>query len=258
MNISQNPLVSVVLAVHRKSAYFSQALESLRIQTLQEIEIIIVANNCSNEYFQELSEYIDSLHDQRIIIYRIQLGQHASSINYGMMMAKSNYVARMDYDDICLPERLKKQYEFLIKHPNVGVVGSSYARINEKGEVFKTVHARTSSKEIRRILPFSNPFCHPSVMLRKDMIFKISGYSGGLFSEDYSLWLRASRDKNFELRNLDEILLHYRITNFQSRGMRLAYAEVAGLLFTEALLRRSLIYFIGSIFSSFKILCAFK
>ncbi|MDO9183527.1 MAG: hypothetical protein Q7U04_14020, partial [Bacteriovorax sp.] len=105
----------------------------------------------------------------------------------------------------------------------------------------------------RNALPFKNPFCHPSVMFRKKTFIKHSGYLGGRYSEDYYLWLRLARDQNVGFANIQKPLLQYRLSDIQTRGLRWAYAEVAGFLWAEFLFNFQFKFLIGAIFSSLKI-----
>lgn len=258
MSIINSPKVSVVLALHKLSPFLDGALTSLLNQTLDNIEIIIVANGCSSETLEKLEEIVSLKQDRRIRIIRAELGQHAFSLNMGILHSKSEFVARMDYDDLSLPDRLEAQYEYMQHNPEIVVLGTAFNYINEQGQFLKKRNVITSDRWIRFLLPFCNPFCHPSVMVRKSALLSIASYSGGLFSEDYSLWLRISREKNFKMANLHDVHLSYRLSTNQSRGMLLSYAEVAGLLWTEFLYSKKIRYFFGCLLASFKIFFARK
>jgi hypothetical protein len=116
----------------------------------------------------------------------------------------------MDADDVAFPERLGRQVEFLDRHPQVALVGSSVVRIDESSREIKLSACPTSHAEIVRALTEYNCFTHPTVMLRKSMLVAVGGYRDAYrHAQDYDLWLRLA--ERYELANLADPLLYYRV-----------------------------------------------
>lgn len=247
------PKISVILPVHLNSEYLVLALDSILNQSFKDFEFLVVANNCSDELWLDLQTYKEKCNDNRLKLFRTIIGQIGFNLNYAVNESRAELIARMDADDISYPNRLQIQYDFLMQNPETDVVGSSFDVIDMKGHKTSTRNQPSSNEAIRNLLPFKNPFCHPSVMFRKKIFLKHSGYLGGRYSEDYYLWLRLARDKNVDFANIQKPLLQYRLSDIQTKGLRLAYSEVAGFLWSEFLFQKSFKFLIGAIISSFKI-----
>jgi glycosyltransferase involved in cell wall biosynthesis len=248
-NSAMSPLVSVMLPVYLQNKFLKPAVESILNQTMSNFELFIVANNCSDDLWESLKEF----KDPRIKLYRTPIGQITYNLNLAAHHSNAKFLARMDADDIAEPNRLEAQLKYFEKNPNLDVLGCSFLVINENGEVLSETTAIQSNKNIRKSLAFRNPFCHPTMMIKKSTFFRSNGYLGGFYSEDFSLWLRMSRDNKIVFENTKEMLLKYRIHTEQTRGHRLAYSEIAGLLWTEFLYRPSFILFLGWMINSLKI-----
>jgi len=253
--VSLSPMISVVLPVYQNNNdYLDLAINSILNQSLEEFELIIVANSCDNKIW----EYLQTFEDDRIRLFRTTIGQIAFNLNYAVNISQSDLIARMDADDISNKDRLKIQYEYLLNNPHVDIIGSGVNIIDKNNIKVDKLLNPQSNKKIRASLPYKNPFCHPTVVIRKSTLLNHAGYLGGFYSEDYSLWLRLARDKDIIFENIQEYLLDYRITDSQTRGSKLAYAEVAGLLWTEFIYKPNINYLLGAIISSFKVLMASK
>ena len=167
------------------------------------------------------------------------------------MHSKGEYIARIDADDIAINTRIEKQLE-IIKNKNYDIVGSNIIYINESGNEIGTQKYNEKDHDIRKVIYFKSPIAHPSVMYKKNVILKHSGYLNGKVSEDYDLWIRLMRDKNIKFYNIQESLLLYRIHDNQSKGNKLAYCEVTSYMLREMLYQKSIKYFFGLIINSFK------
>ncbi|MCA9399253.1 MAG: glycosyltransferase family 2 protein, partial [Candidatus Omnitrophica bacterium] len=134
------PKISVVMTVYNAARYVRAAIDSILIQTFTEFEFIIV-DNCSSDRTVEI---IESYGDKRIILIKNNenVGQ-TKALNIGLQESMGNYIARMDADDVCVPERLQLQYDFLEEHPEIAVVGSSWIYINDEGRELRTYHTLT-------------------------------------------------------------------------------------------------------------------
>jgi len=202
------PAISVVMPVYDGEKYLQQAIDSILHQTFDDFEFIIVDDASTDGTANILGNY----DDKRIIKLRNSKNVGvASSLNYGIKLAKGEFVARMDADDISLPKRLETQYEYLRANKNVAVLGSACELIYANGK-------RTSSKWIPVVdiyllkwkLLFKNNVIHPTVMFRRDLIESLGSYSSEFsHNEDYFLWVRVS--SKFNIVNLKDILLYYRV-----------------------------------------------
>ena len=202
--------ISVVMPVFNGEKYLKEAIDSILNQTFTDFEFIII-NDCSTDKSLDI---IQSYKDKRIKIINNKINlQIAESLNKGIRIAKGKYIARMDADDIALTNRLKVQYEFMEKNKDVGLCGSSVIVFNEESTYIH--RCPTYYDEIKVLQLFNSTFCHPSVMIRKDILTKYNlsyekEYEG---MEDYQLWLNMS--EYTKLANISEPLLRYRKHNEQ-------------------------------------------
>lgn len=242
-----NELVSIVLAIYNGEKFLRETIESLLNQTYKNIEIIVVVN-CTNDNTLNI---LKSYNDERIKIFETNICQLAFNLNYGLLQSKGAYIARIDSDDIAINTRIEKQLE-IIKNKNCDIVGSNIIYINEAGDKIGIQKYSEKDNDIRKAIYFTSPIAHPSVMYKKDVILKHSGYLNGKVSEDYDLWIRLMRDKNIKFYNIQESLLLYRIHDNQSKGNKLAYCEVTSYMLREMLYQKSIKYFFGLIINIFK------
>lgn len=229
------PDVSVILAVNKDDGYLADALQSVLDQTHENLELIVVANRCSDE----LWNYLKSLDDPRIVLLRTDIGQLPFNLNLAIEHAKADFVARMDADDICKPNRIARQLAFLKDNPGIDVVGSEYSHIDESGQkIGRPGKLHYSHEEISRHLPYESCLPHPTVMFRRNAVLSVGGYAYGLYAEDWDLWLRMARSGR-RFANINECLLQYRIHSAQSTShstLRRNMANVVGLLVRELIL----------------------
>ena len=202
-----HPRISVVMPVYNNERYLRTAIESVLSQTFGDLEFIVISESDTSS---ESRSIIDSYADGRINHVRNEsrLGM-IESLNVGLKLSKGEFIARMDADDVSLPNRFARQLEFLNMHPDVGIVGSSSRIVNDSGSTVlidirpcKAVMARWRSL-------FGPPLSHPSVMARTQVIRQIGGYDPRVICEDYDLWIRALEVTKIE--NMSEILLIRRV-----------------------------------------------
>ncbi|MBI2086874.1 MAG: glycosyltransferase family 2 protein [Candidatus Zambryskibacteria bacterium] len=202
------PKISVILPVLNGEKYLSEAIRSILDQTLADFELIII-NDGSMDKTEEI---IKSFKDPRIVYINNSknLGL-AASYNKGIEVARGKYIARMDADDVSLPERFAEQFLFLERKPYIGIVGSSIIIMNESGRRV-AVHNRSESHlGIKFSSLFSTPMYHPTVMGRKE-IFKSHHFNETFSnSEDYELWSRLLFETDVKFANIRKPLLKYRI-----------------------------------------------
>jgi len=191
--------------------YLTECLQSLVLQTLHANEVVLVEDGPISA---ELTSVIDLFREElNIVSVRIlkNIGL-AGALNVGLKHCTHKLVARMDTDDIALPERFEKQITQFKANSNLGVLGTYAQEFVDKGSLGSI---RIMPKTHQAIFDnlFCCPFIHPSVMYKKDLILSVGGYNERLKRrQDYDLWFRCAL-QNACFENIPEILLNYRFTN---------------------------------------------
>lgn len=240
------------MCVNRTHPWLIEAIDSVLTQDDTDFEFFIAANACSDEFWNVLRDHVKS--DSRVRLFRSEIGQLPFNLNMLVDHASSDYVVRMDSDDISEPHRITELRRAIVdSRPDI--IGSCVSIIDENGVQRGQMNVPITNSEIVRALPIKTVFCHPSVAIRRQFLIDMRGYLGGFTSEDTDLWLRAKR-AGAKMQNLPERLLRYRIHNTQSIGSRAGYAEVAGLWLREFLLSPSIFTCKGLAISLFKALFA--
>ena len=200
------PQISVILPIYNGEMYLAEAIDSILSQTYHDFELIII-NDCSSDRTPEiLSTYTD---DRIRIVNNPSNLKLSRSLNKGIELARGQLIARMDADDISLPERFEKQIAFLERNPEIGVVGSQLKKIDENGNFSGYISRELLPEILRWELFFGPPLGHPSVMMRADILKTVGGYSNDLLvAVDYELWTRLIKITRFA--NLPEPLVLYR------------------------------------------------
>ena len=200
-----NPLVSVVLSVYNGEKYLGEAIESILNQTYKNFEFIIVNDGSADRSLKIIKSY----DDERIVLISRKNRGLIASLNEGIKKAKGKYIARMDADDISLPQRFIEQVSYMEEHKDIGVCGSW---IEVFGENFnnKIWKLKTGNDVLKLMLLFAVPFAHPSVMIRKRILdeHKIIYDKIFLHAEDYKFWVDLSYYTNFA--NIPKVLFRYR------------------------------------------------
>lgn len=204
---------------------FIECLKSIFTQSLLPSEIIVVKDGeVAFDIYQVVSSY---KHIAIVIVENeINLGL-PKSLNKGLSFCNNDIVFRMDTDDICLEHRFKIQYEKLISNDRLIVLGTNVELIDNKSQYLVSDRkVPISNNEIRKLLPYKNPFNHPSVAFRKSFVIEVGGYSDLYLYEDWFLWYELSQLNNVEFENLPQKLLKYRIRTFDDRkGFKIIKAE---------------------------------
>ena len=195
--------VSVLMPAYNAQDYIAESIESILNQTFKDFELIIINDGSKDDTPKIVKKYAEK--DKRIKFVNHKKNRGLIAVlNEGMDIAKGEYIARMDSDDISLPDRLKKQVKYLDKHTDVSLVGSSieFFPIYNKWDVL----AEPKLFDLLR----GNCFAHPTVMLRKSDFDKYNlRYNPKyIYVEDYELWARAFR--YLKLCNIQDVLLKYR------------------------------------------------
>ena len=198
------PKVTVLMPVYNGEKYLVEAVESILNQTFRDFEFIII-NDGSTDSTREI---LESYHDPRIVLVQQENRGLIPTLNRGLSMARGEYVARQDCDDVSLPQRLEHQVRFLDANPDVALVGTHYF-VMTPARVVRTVHRPPCADlHIRWTMLLGSPCAHPSVMFRRKAVQAVGGYDEGfIHAEDYELWSRLARQ--FKLANIPNPLIKW-------------------------------------------------
>lgn len=205
------PVVSILMPVYKTAPYLREAMDSILSQTFTDFELIIL-NDCSPDNADEI---LDTYTDPRIVRYKGEKNVGLSNIlNVGIGMARGKFIARMDSDDLSMPDRLQIQMVFLEAHPEIDLVSAGMQLFGAKDEVWIR---EQNPEKVKIEALFHSPILHASSMWRR-MRFEEKGLrfrQEMVPSEDYDLWTRAMV-KGLKLVNLRQVLYKYRIHQAQA------------------------------------------
>lgn len=204
----KKPLVTVLMAVYNGQDYLREAIESILNQTYSKLEFLIINDGSTDQtdaiirsYKSRRIRYISNAKNQGLDVV----------LNKGFLLARGEYIARMDADDISLPSRIEEQVAFLETHSQYGAVGTYYANMDENGAVYEIGAQVIDDEDIKLAINNLNVFCHGSMMIRTSLIRKHNlSYDHAYYPlDDYELWTRMVHLA--KVRNLPKVLYLYRI-----------------------------------------------
>jgi len=198
--------ISVILATYNNEAYIKGSIESVLNQTYQNFELIII-DDASNDL---TSEIISKIKNKKIKYIRNKknLGL-VKCLNKGLEIAKGEFIARIDGDDVAVRNRFKKQLDFLKARKDIKAVGTFAQEIDEQGNKGKIIKFPKNSREIRKVIPQYIPFLHPTLMFRRSVFEEIGNYDERFkYAQDHDLMLRITG--KFKTANIPQVLLLYR------------------------------------------------
>ncbi len=211
------------MPVAPRAEWLDQCLEGIARQTSDRWELIVVLDG-------ECQQNRDSIERSgaagRCKILALAEGSGvATALNAGMADTDAEFVARIDADDVCMPERVQVQLEEMRRRPSLLVLGSAAVEIDEVGAQRGIRTVPTGSRQVRRALQWRNALIHPSVIMRRQPVLAAGGYNvRSERAQDYELWLRLMAVG--ELDNQGSPLIQYRLHATQhSRGPRLAQTK---------------------------------
>jgi glycosyltransferase involved in cell wall biosynthesis len=210
-----SPQISVTLSIFNGEAFLDQAIASILAQTFTDFELVVVDDGSTDR----TPEILKSLSDPRLRVLTQPNAGLAVSLNRAIWRSRGRLIARMDADDVALPERFARQVAYLDSHPEVGVLGTGSEEITPAGRVVDRVVPPAEDAEIRRVLIRRNPFVHSSIMARREVIERMGGYNERLtVAQDYDLWMRAAALTRFA--NLPDPLVRRRLVPGQVSRVR--------------------------------------
>jgi glycosyltransferase involved in cell wall biosynthesis len=204
----KHPRITVLMPVYNCELFIKEAVDSILNQTFDNFEFLIIDDASTDKTVDIINTYTDT---------RIQLIEKpvnsgiTNSLNFGLKIAKGEYIARMDGDDISLSKRFAKQVAFLDANPDVVLCGTNFSIIGRE----KVINLPKTNEDIKIALLKGNCIAHPSVMMRNSALekFNVCYDSKTEPAEDYDLWVRLINKG--KLVNLEEILLQYRVHTTQ-------------------------------------------
>ena len=237
--ISSLPKVSVVMPVKECNPEFlEKSVSSILNQTLTDLELIIVLDHDMRpiDFVQDIfEEYRD---DKRIRVIENRTKGFVEALNFGLLASRGEYIARLDSDDISLPDRFKTQIQ-AVKKLNLDLVGGWAYVIDENGFSIGELTPPTNPVAIRRLIMLHNPFLHSTMLFKKSILKRSGPYNISLYgAEDYDLWLRII-SLGYRFANIPNYVIKLRETSDsvmrgqQWKKTRINYARVKALGITR-------------------------
>lgn len=221
MEIVQKYSVLMSLYIKEKPEYLRLAIDSMLNQTVSPDEIVIVEDGpltdalyaVLDEYKEKFPQIIRTVRNEK----NLGLGL---ALNVGLKECRNELVARMDTDDISLPNRCERQLKYFLENPGTTILGGQIAEFITSPE--KIVGRRVvpeTDKELKEFMKKRCPFNHMTVMFKKTDIIKAGNYQDWFWNEDYYLWIRLALEK-FVFANLPDTLVYTRVgaDMYQRRG----------------------------------------
>lgn len=207
------PDISVIMSVYNGETYLKEAIKSVINQTFKNWELVII-NDCSTDSTAEiLAEF--AANDERIKVYPNEVNlKLPTSLNKAISLCDGKYIARMDADDICLPERFEKQYKFMEENSDVALSSCRFMTVKNGVYASGGAGGRCDFEALRAMLLVVNPILHPGVIARAEVMKKLNYDTTLTCTEDLELWTRMVTE-NQKMQILPECLLIYRLHDKQ-------------------------------------------
>ena len=214
----QPPSVTVLLPVYNCETYIAEAMESVLAQTFTDFELLIIDDASTDRTVDVIKSYSDS---RIVFLQKPKNTGYTRSLNMGLQMARGKFIARMDGDDVCRPNRLERQVNVLQSRPELLLVGSLFSIIGG----LKPRYSPLTHELIKVYLLHHNYIQHPTVMMRREVITQFNLQYNPAYepTEDYKLWSEIVRCGKVEVIN--EILLDYRMHVAQTSTVRMIEQE---------------------------------
>jgi glycosyltransferase involved in cell wall biosynthesis len=201
-----SPAVSVLMGVWNGAPRVREAIESVLGQTMGDLELIVVDDGSTDA----TPSVLRSFGDRRLRVIRQGRSGLTAALASALSEARAPLVARLDADDLALPERLERQRAYLEARPDVGLLGTGAREVDPSGRELAAVRPPAEDAAIRSTLIRHNPFVHSSVMMRRAVVEQAGGYDPTFpVAQDYDLWMRMSRLTH--MANLPELLVVRRL-----------------------------------------------
>jgi len=204
----KQPLISVFMPVYNREKYIRECIDSILCQSFTDFELVVVDDGSTDH----TCEIIESYKDTRIRLIRNR-HDFIESSNIALSECRGRYMARMDSDDVMMPERLKVEYDYMESHPEVDILGASMTLF---GDGVSPVEYNYPPEVGIRELYSGCPLSCPTVMIRRERFIEkgLHYEREAIYAEDYLLWTRAAI-AGLRIRNIPDILVRYRVSSTQ-------------------------------------------
>jgi glycosyltransferase involved in cell wall biosynthesis len=209
----KTPKISVLMPVYNGEKYLKEAIESVLYQDFTDFEFLIINDGSTDSSTKIISSYTDAR--IRIIDNEKNIGL-VGTLNKGLDLAKGEYIARMDCDDISIKSRLSVQVKLMDSNKNIGASGSFYRLLRKNKKAISDLPI--NNEEIKAFMIFNSPIAHPSAIIRSSILkqHNLKYDSEYIHCEDYNLWSQISEFS--QLANTADVLLEYRVHENQITG----------------------------------------
>lgn len=207
--MSPGPAVSVLMPVRDGERFIAEAVESVLAGTFADLELLVLDDGSTDATPQILARLAEA--DPRLVVHRREPGRNlAEVLNVAAELSRAPLLARLDADDVSLPDRLQLQVEFLESNPKVALVGGQALLIDESGREFGRAEYPTGDAELQAALRERNPFVHSAMTMRREAFEAAGGYRVAFDNaEDLDLWLRLAAAGR--IANLPDPVVKYRL-----------------------------------------------
>ena len=198
------PLISIIMSVYNEEMYLEEALKSILVQTLEDYELIII-DDCSTD---KTVEIIQSFEEPRIILMINETNMGLTkNLNKALKLCQGEFIARMDGDDICMPDRFQKQVDYMRQHSEYMLTG---CQTRTFGEQNMTWRLKDNPEKLKIMMLIRPVLAHPTFMMRRELIFEKGFYYDESYrsAQDYELAQRVS--ESYPIGIVQDILLNYR------------------------------------------------
>ncbi|MBW3622113.1 MAG: glycosyltransferase [Armatimonadetes bacterium] len=228
--MNRTPEISILLPIYNAADTLDECLDSIAGQTLDSYEVLAVDDGSQDASAEIVRRR--AVDDPRIRLLEPGRVGLVRALNLGIEAARAPLLARMDADDLMLPERLRLQRDYLHQHPDVALVGCRVElfppELVKEGyrEYVRWQNACVTPEEIAANIYVESPLAHPSVMMRRSVVERLGGYADGPFPEDYELWLRMHH-AGCRMAKVPEALLRWRERGDRTSRVDPRYAREA-------------------------------
>lgn len=223
--MQNNPLVSVVMPTFNEpKRIIESSISSILHQTYGNLELLIADDSTNDETIKSIDKFA-ALDNRVVVIRETERMGLVRAPNRALKQAKGDYIARMDGDDISVANRLEIQLKYFNAHPEVSVLGGAMQVVDRDGNITALRKYPSEGKKLLGWMIARNPFGHPTVMFRSQLIRDGIMYDERMKKgcEDLELWLRL-RNKGYKFHNMEDVLLQYRVcedmTNKRKKDIR--------------------------------------
>jgi glycosyltransferase involved in cell wall biosynthesis len=201
------PIVDVLLPVRAPAPWLDQALDSIVGQQMSGWRLLLVMDGYSADV-QNVIDELPPLTAKRVEVLPEGSGLVAA-LNHGLSVSHAQFIARLDADDVCRPERLSRQVAYMSEQANCVALGTGVEHSDEHGDVLG-IRGPSKPGTLVGKLRWRCPIAHPTAMIRRESIVEVGGYRAvARHAEDFDLWLRLAAKG--EIHAIPEVLLSYRL-----------------------------------------------